>query len=97
MIRALLMIAGAGFVLAAGSFAAAVAIGGPDAVARGGWNLLSHTGGRWGSGEFHHHDHGRPARPRGTRAGAFDSANREHPSRGRADRASSWWCVRGGP
>ena len=29
MIRALLMIAGAGFVLAAGAFAAAVAIGGP--------------------------------------------------------------------
>lgn len=68
MIRALLMIAGAGFVLAAGSFAAAVAIGGPDAVARGGWNLLSHTGGRWGSGEFHHHDHGRPALEDGAQA-----------------------------
>ena len=49
MIRALLMIAGAGFVLAAGAFAAAVAIGGPEAVTRGGWNLMSHADGHWGS------------------------------------------------
>ena len=41
MIRALLMIAVAGFVLSVASISAAVAIGGPDFVARSGWNIAS--------------------------------------------------------
>lgn len=43
MIRVLIMIAVAGFVLALASLSAAVAIGGPDAIARGGW----HWAGGW--------------------------------------------------
>jgi len=45
MIRVLFMIAIAGFVLSVATLSAAVAIGGPDAVANGGWKVLS---GRWG-------------------------------------------------
>ncbi|MDZ4373189.1 MAG: DUF2807 domain-containing protein [Phenylobacterium sp.] len=45
MIRTLIMIAVAGFVLSLGAIAAAVAIGGPDVVARGGWHMFS---GKWG-------------------------------------------------
>ncbi len=45
MIRVLLMIAVAGFVLSVGALSAAVAIGGPDAIARGGWWIAD---GRWG-------------------------------------------------
>lgn len=45
MIRVLFMIAVAGFVLSVASLSAAVAIGGPDLVARGGWDLAE---GRWG-------------------------------------------------
>jgi len=41
MIRVLLMIAVAGFVLSVGTISAAVAIGGPEAVAHGGWNMAS--------------------------------------------------------
>lgn len=41
MIRVLLMIAAAGFVLSVGSLSAAIAIGGPEAVTQGGWKLLS--------------------------------------------------------
>ena len=47
MIRVLTMIAVAGFVLSLASLSAAVAIGGPDAIARGGWMFAdrdwSHT------------------------------------------------------
>ena len=58
MIRVLVMIAAAGFVLSVGTLAAAVAIGGPDAIARGGWNLAD--GGNWNWGwSDHHHRHGR--------------------------------------
>lgn len=39
MIRVLLMIAVAGFVLSVASISAAVAIGGPEAVAKGGWSI----------------------------------------------------------
>ncbi|WP_337189282.1 DUF2807 domain-containing protein [Phenylobacterium sp.] len=46
MIRTLVMIAVAGFVLSVGALSAAVAIGGPDLVARGGWSAFS---GKWGS------------------------------------------------
>jgi hypothetical protein len=58
MIRALLMIAAAGFVLSVASFAAALAIGGPEALARGAWGAApwivsknwdsSEEHGRWG-------------------------------------------------
>lgn len=41
MIRVLLMIAVAGFVLCVATLATAVAIGGPDLIARGGWSILS--------------------------------------------------------
>jgi hypothetical protein len=45
MIRTLVMIAVAGFVLALATLSAAVAIGGPDAIARGGWHWTSNG---WG-------------------------------------------------
>lgn len=45
MIRVLLMITAAGFVLCLASLSAAVAIGGPEAIARGGWHVAS---GRFG-------------------------------------------------
>ncbi|MBL8556235.1 MAG: DUF2807 domain-containing protein [Phenylobacterium sp.] len=48
MIRVLVMITVAGFVLSVASLSAAVAIGGPDAIARGSWNIASgHWGDRW--------------------------------------------------
>jgi hypothetical protein len=53
MIRPLVMIAIAGFVLCLASFAAAVAIGGPDAVARGGWMFASGDHDGW---DWDHHD-----------------------------------------
>ena len=57
MIRVLTMIAVAGFILSVATFAAAVAIGGPDAIARGGWKLAS---GHWGDGDWERGDrHGR--------------------------------------
>lgn len=49
MIRVLLMIAAAGFVLCVACFAGAFAIGGHDLIARGGWNLIS-------DGDFHRGD-----------------------------------------
>lgn len=55
MIRVLLMIAVAGFVLCVGALSAAVAIGGPDIIARGGWNLAD---GRW-DGDWDWNDHDR--------------------------------------
>ena len=47
MIRVLLMIAVAGFVLSVGSISAAIAIGGPVAVAHGGWNLAGRHHADW--------------------------------------------------
>jgi Putative auto-transporter adhesin, head GIN domain len=80
MIRTLLMIAGAGFVLAAAAFAAAFAIGGPDAVARGGWNLAANADGRWGSHDFRHRHEGRWAKddngPQGHKTLAWSGAER---------------------
>ncbi|WP_293904968.1 DUF2807 domain-containing protein [Phenylobacterium sp.] len=58
MIRVLAMIAVAGFVLCVGSLAAAVAVGGPDAIARGGWNLVEGYDGPWVWSD-HHRDRGR--------------------------------------
>ena len=49
MIRVLLMIAVAGFILSVGAISAAVAIGGPDIVSRSGWTFARHWDG---------HDHG---------------------------------------
>ena len=54
MIRPLLMIAGAGFVLSVASLSAAVAIGGPEAMSRGGWTILSQD---WGDLRWHPEDH----------------------------------------
>lgn len=51
MIRVLIMIAVVGFMLSLATLSAAVAIGGPDAITRGGWNLAegwSWKGKRWG-------------------------------------------------
>lgn len=42
MIRALAMVAVAGFVLAVAALSGAVALGGPDMVANGGWTLVNH-------------------------------------------------------
>lgn len=55
MIRPLLMIAGAGFVLSVASLSAAVAIGGPEAMSRGGWTILSQDWGdlRWDPEDHH--------------------------------------------
>jgi len=47
MIRPLAMIAIAGFVLCVASLSAAVAIGGPDALARGGWAIASGSHDHW--------------------------------------------------
>ena len=60
MIRVLIMIAVAGFLLAIVALSSAVAIGGPDAIARGAWSWGSDG---WGSGWDHHH--GRRHRARG--------------------------------
>lgn len=47
MIRVLLMIAVAGFVLSVASISAAVAIGGPEAVANGGWKIAGNHRHDW--------------------------------------------------
>ncbi len=58
MIRVLFMIAIAGFVLSVGTLAAAVAIGGPEAIARGGWIV---AGQDWrGDWEWDWHDGDEP-------------------------------------
>jgi hypothetical protein len=57
MIRVLAMIAVAGFVLSVGCIAAAVAIGGPDAVARAGWGFAD--GRDWGVWSRDDRDHWR--------------------------------------
>ena len=55
MIRALTMIAIAGFVLCVGSLAAAVAVGGPDALARGSWAFADDSDWGWGWRSHGHH------------------------------------------
>ena len=52
MIRALAMIAGAGFLVSVVTISAAVGIAGPEAVMNGGW---SWSPGGWGHGASHHH------------------------------------------
>jgi hypothetical protein len=56
MIRPLLMIAGAGFLLSVVTLSTAVAIGGPDAVARGAWGSWMDWDGDW---DRHHGHRGR--------------------------------------
>jgi hypothetical protein len=82
MIRVLFMIAIAGFVLSVGTLAAAVAIGGPDAVARGGWVVAGkHWDGDWNWDWDDDHHHGREARssgdfgPQATRTLAWSGAD----------------------
>lgn len=67
MIRVLFMIAIAGFILSVGTFAAAVAIGGPDAITRGGWNLAAKrwtADWSWDDHEPHHPSGGGPTTTR---------------------------------
>lgn len=63
MIRVLAMIAGAGFVLSVGCLAAALAVGGPDALAHSSWNLISDNDDwQWRWEDHDHHRHGRHGR-----------------------------------
>lgn len=56
MIRVLTMIAIAGFVLSVATLSAAVAIGGPDAIARGSWGIVEGDGNwDWHSGHGRRH------------------------------------------
>jgi hypothetical protein len=79
MIRVLFMIAAAGFVLSVGTLSAAIAIGGPEAVTRGGWHMFSggwgewdnHTHGRWDSDDGGPGDWGPDAGPQATRTLAW--------------------------
>lgn len=73
MIRVLIMIAVAGFIVAVATLSAAFAIGGPEAFARGGWMLAGHD---WDKDWNKHWDHdwheawedeGRPRGPQVTR------------------------------
>lgn len=83
MIRVLLMIAVAGFVLSIGTLAAAIAIGGPEVVSRGAWGLANGgfygwDGDRWGwhgEGVRHHAGEAEPARGRATRTLAWTGGN----------------------
>jgi hypothetical protein len=75
MIRVLVMIAVAGFVLCVAMLSAAVAIGGPDLIARGGWSVLSARDwdwDRWGDfdrdGDRRGHHHWRTNRAHGPQA-----------------------------
>lgn len=72
MIRVLLMIAAAGFVLAVASLSAAFAIGGPEAMARGGWAIAGKDWGHddwdWDSAD---HDWGPDRGPQTTRTLAW--------------------------
>lgn len=53
MIRVLVMITAAGFVLSVAALSGAIAIGGPDAIARGGWQLMD---GRWNHRDWSHRE-----------------------------------------
>lgn len=79
MIRVLLMITVAGFVLSIAALSAAVAIGGPEAFARGGWHVMAgHWDDDWWDSEVRRghdgwtHDGG----PRETRTLAWSGATR---------------------
>lgn len=75
MIRTLVMIAVAGFVLALASLSAAVAIGGPDAIARGGW----HWAGDWDKDHWDHDwdiDVAESSSPVASRTFAWDGSER---------------------
>ncbi|TAJ73154.1 MAG: DUF2807 domain-containing protein [Phenylobacterium sp.] len=83
MIRVLFMIAIAGFVLSVGTLAAAFAIGGPEAVARGGWVVAGKDwSGDWDWDWDDHDHHGRGARwssdsgPQATRTLAWSGADK---------------------
>lgn len=84
MIRVLFMIAAAGFVLSVGTLSAAVAIGGPEAVTRGGWHMFSggwgewdnHTHWSWDSDEAPPRDWGAEAGPQATRTLAWSGGDR---------------------
>lgn len=54
MIRALAMVAVAGFILAVVALTGAAALGGPDAIARGGWTFVAHDDGDWEWGSRSH-------------------------------------------
>jgi hypothetical protein len=56
MIRVLFMIAIAGFVLSVASLSAAVALGGPDIVAKGGWKIAGDNDWNWGDRRDHDGD-----------------------------------------
>lgn len=56
MIRSLLLIAVAGFVLSMVSFTLAVSIGGPEALARGAWGWGGHSGWDWDWDDDDRHD-----------------------------------------
>lgn len=79
MIRVLFMIAAAGFVLSVGTLSAAIAIGGPEAVTRGGWHMFS---GGWGEWDNHsevrrgHDDWTHDAGPQVTRTLPWSGAKR---------------------
>lgn len=76
MIRVLTMIAIAGFVLSVASLSAAFALGGPDLISRGSWEVLG-SDSRWG---HHHGRHGAWAQadlgPSTTRTMAWSGAQR---------------------
>jgi hypothetical protein len=62
MIRVLIMIAVAGFLVATVALSSAVAIGGPEAIARGVWAWGPHAWkGNWDSHDWHGRHHGRAA------------------------------------
>ena len=78
MIRVLLMISVAGFVLSVGAISAAVALGGPDFVAHGGWKVAD---GNWGHDHWNHDrwdrdDDSVDTGPQATRTLAWSGADR---------------------
>ncbi len=79
MIRVLIMIAVVGFVLSLGSLSAAVAIGGPDALTRGGWHWAeggSWKGKHWGWDDDDGPMTGRDLGPQVTRTLSWSGADR---------------------
>lgn len=79
MIRVLIMIAVVGFMLSLATLSAAVAIGGPDAITRGGWNFAE--GGSWKGKHWGWDDDDRPMieanlGPQTTRTLAWSGADR---------------------
>lgn len=79
MIRVLIMIAVAGFVLSLASLSAAVAIGGPDAFTRGGWHWAeggSWEGKQWGWDDDDGAPTGRDLGPQTTRTLSWSGADR---------------------